>query len=304
MTIALRGEEEMGGLWTGISPVHITPTSKMVIDYTGMPVQPHKAIVGANAFAHESGIHQDGMLKNSSTYEIMSPETIGLARAESDVGVILGKHSGRNALNSRLVQMGYELDQEALNDVFKRFKSLADKKKRIQDEDIVALVSDEVNQVASVWSLQDLQVVCGTMGMPTATVKLRGPDGISRIASAVGSGPVDASYKAIDSLVRVEAALLDYSVSSVTAGIEALATTRVTIRPAGRMGKEAFVTNASEVTFKRTFAGQGSDEDIVVSSARAYVSALNKMITFLSNATRMSEQATSVDVDAPTPVAV
>jgi len=112
-----------------------------------MPVQPHKAIVGANAFAHESGIHQDGMLKNANTYEIMRPETIGLSRAESDVGVIMGKHSGRNALNSRLKQLGYELDSDALSEVFKRFKSVADKKKRIQDEDIVALVTDEVHQV-------------------------------------------------------------------------------------------------------------------------------------------------------------
>jgi len=196
-----------------------------------------------------------------------------------------------------------------------------------------------------VWSLRDLQVVCGTMGMPTATVKLRGPDGMARVASAVGSGPVDASYKAIDSLVRVDAALLDYSVSSVTAGIEALATTRVrcegsrfrvegrearktggwaavhsgwiactgptqlqpftatlqvSIRPAGRHKREALVTNAQEITTARTFAGQGSDEDIVVSSARAYVSALNKMITFLSAA----ESAASIDADANAPMPV
>lgn len=149
MAIALRGADELGGLRTGLNPAFIYPTSKMVSDFTGMVVQPHKAIVGANAFAHESGIHQDGMLKNRGTYEIMSPETIGLSRAESDVGVVLGKHSGRNALRTRLAAMGYELSADALNEVFKRFKTLCDSKKRVYDEDIVALVSDEAGQVCS-----------------------------------------------------------------------------------------------------------------------------------------------------------
>jgi 2-isopropylmalate synthase len=147
MAIALRGVEQLGGLRTGVNPAFIYPTSKLVSDFTGMAVQPHKAIVGANAFAHESGIHQDGMLKNRGTYEIMTPESIGLSRAESDVGVVLGKHSGRNALRTRLAHMGYVLEQEALNEVFKRFKTLCDSKKRVYDEDIVALVSDEVSQV-------------------------------------------------------------------------------------------------------------------------------------------------------------
>lgn len=147
MAIALRGPAELAGLRTGLNTLFIYPTSRMVSDYTGMVVQPHKAIVGANAFAHESGIHQDGMLKNRGTYEIMSPETIGLSRAESDVGVVLGKHSGRNALRTKLGQMGYELEKEALNEVFKRFKTLCDSKKRVADEDIEALVGDEVSQV-------------------------------------------------------------------------------------------------------------------------------------------------------------
>lgn len=147
MAIALRGSEELGGLRTGINPQYIYPTSRMVSDFTGMVVQPHKAIVGANAFAHESGIHQDGMLKNANTYEIMSPESIGMTRDQADVGVVLGKHSGRNALSSKLHQMGVDLDGEALNDVFKRFKELCDKKKRVQEEDILALVSDKISQV-------------------------------------------------------------------------------------------------------------------------------------------------------------
>lgn len=149
MAIALRGTSELGGLRTGINPQYIYPTSRMVSDFTGMMVQPHKAIVGANAFAHESGIHQDGMLKHANTYEIMSPETIGMTRDQADVGVVLGKHSGRNALSSKLHQMGVDIDGDALNDVFKRFKELCDKKKRVQEEDILALVSDKISQVST-----------------------------------------------------------------------------------------------------------------------------------------------------------
>lgn len=159
MAIALRGSEELGGLRTGINPQFIYPTSRMVSDFTGMVVQPHKAIVGANAFAHESGIHQDGMLKNANTYEIMSPESIGMSRDQADVGVVLGKHSGRNALSSKLHQMGIDMDGEALNDVFKRFKELCDKKKRVHDEDVLALVSDKISQVLLPCSSADLYVV-------------------------------------------------------------------------------------------------------------------------------------------------
>ena len=147
MAIALRGEDQLGGLWTGDpSGAHLAVASKMVMEYSGMPVQPHKAIVGANAFAHASGIHQDGMLKNPGTYEIMSPETIGLQRSGGDVGVVMGKLSGRNALGARLKELGYELEDAALTDVFKRFKDLADKKKVVADEDLVALVNDEQSQ--------------------------------------------------------------------------------------------------------------------------------------------------------------
>eukprot|EP00878_Enallax_costatus_P002823 GHUV01003015.1.p1 GENE.GHUV01003015.1~~GHUV01003015.1.p1 ORF type:complete len:319 (+),score=76.79 GHUV01003015.1:136-957(+) len=256
-----------------------------------MIVQPHKAIVGANAFAHESGIHQDGMLKNRETYEIMTPETIGLSRSPDDAGIVMGKHSGRNALNTRLQQLGFDLSPQEVDDVFRRFKALADKKKGITDDDLLALVGDEVHQAATVWELVDLQVVCGTMGMPTCTVQLRGPDGITRVSVGVGAGPVDAAYKAIDGLVRVDAELVDYSVNSVTEGIQALATTRVTIRPTGQMKDEAYVVRAGGFGGKvqRTFSGQGADEDIVVSSARAYVGALNKMIGFLSVVNRTAD---------------
>jgi len=159
MAVALRGEGQMGGLRTGVRPVHIWATSRMVSDYSGMLVQPHKAVVGANAFSHESGIHQDGMLKSRETYEIMSPETIGLPRADGDVGVVLGKHSGRNALGTRLRQLGFDLPPPQLDDVFRRFKSVADRKKSgMLDEDLLALVQDEVHQPAAIWELRAVQV--------------------------------------------------------------------------------------------------------------------------------------------------
>jgi len=289
MAIALRGGQQMSGLRTGIRPVHIHPTSVMVSAFSGMMVQPHKAIVGANAFAHESGIHQDGMLKSLETYEIMTPESIGLSRAADDAGIVLGKHSGRNALSSRLKQLGADLKQEELDDVFKRFKALADRKKTVSDEDLLALVSDEVHQPAAIWELAELQVVCGTMGMPTATVQMRGPDGLARIGVGVGTGPVDAAYKAIDALVKVDAELVDYGVNSVTEGIDALAHTRVIIRPAGKIAGEGFSENPQAGKKQRTFSGTGADEDIVVSSARAYVGALNKMIGWLSVTARKGD---------------
>lgn len=282
MAIALRGEEQMNGLWTGIRPVHISSTSKMVSEYSGMLVQPHKAIVGANAFAHESGIHQDGMLKHRDTYEIMTPETIGLHRAADEAGIVLGKHSGRNALGTRLKQLGYELKEKELNDVFKSFKELADSKKSITDDDLLTLAGIELYQPESIWSLESTQVVCGSSPVPTATVRMTGPDGITRTATALGTGPVDAIYKSIDKLVRVPAELVDYNMNSVTEGIEALAKTRVTIRPAGNLAERGYVTSAQGSYSKRTFNGSGADVDVVVSSARAYVSALNKMISFLS----------------------
>lgn len=281
MAIALRGEDKMNGLWTGIRPVHISSTSKMVSEYSGMIVQPHKAIVGANAFAHESGIHQDGMLKHRDTYEIMTPETIGLYRRDDDAGIVLGKHSGRNALNTRLQQLGYTLTENELNEVFKSFKELADNKKQITDDDILALAGCEMYQPETVWSLLDVQAVCGSTPVPTATVRMMGPDGIVRTGTALGTGPVDAAYKAIDGLVRVPAELLDYNISSVTEGIEALAKTRVTIRPTGELAKEGFVRSSTGLLNQRSYSGNGADVDIVVSSARAYVSALNKMIGFL-----------------------
>jgi len=286
MSLALKGREKFdnNALYTGINPVHITSTSKMVAEYTGMKCQPHKAIVGANAFQHESGIHQDGMIKNKSTYEIMTPESIGLMRGESQsgAGIVLGKHSGRNAVSTRLRELGYDLDADKLNAVFTRFKEVAEKKKGgLEDEDLEALVLDQAGNINDLWDVTGLQVATGMSGIPTATVTMMGPDGVQRYVASTGTGPVDAVYKAIDQIMGVSVELEDYSMQSVNEGIEALATTRVVIIPKVGGPNDSQSTHAqSGITNDRKFTGLGSDTDIVVASARAYVSALNKLLTF------------------------
>lgn len=282
MSIKCRGREQFGGLYTAINTRHIAVSSRMVAEFTGMAVQPHKAIVGANAFAHESGIHQDGMLKNRGTYEIMAPEDVGIIRADA-AGLVLGKLSGRHALKTRLQQLGYDLSGQELDDVFKRFKAVAEKKKNVSDGDLEALLSDEIFQPKAIWRLTDLQVVCGTMGLPTATVKLVGPDGAEVVEVGIGTGPVDAAYKAVDKLVQAKVELTEYSLSGVTEGIDALACTRVVIRVVDESATSS--THPQLGTVFRTFSGSGADEDIVVSSVRAYISAINKMLGFRDSLT-------------------
>lgn len=258
------------------------PTSKMVAEYTGMKCQPHKAIVGANAFQHESGIHQDGMIKDKSTYEIMSPESIGLMRGDSQsgAGIVLGKHSGRNAIKTRLKEMGYDLDDEKLNAIFLRFKEVAEKKKGgLEDEELEAIVLDQGSNVNTVWTITGCQVTTGMSGIPTATVKMIGPDGVERYVAKTGTGPVDAVYKAIDEIVGVPVTLLTYGLEAVSEGIEALATTRVVISPTEE-GSTSSTDAQTGLSKDRRFSGAGSDTDIIVSSARAYVSALNKLLTW------------------------
>ena len=280
-----------GALRTGVRPVHITATSRMVCDYSGMPVQPHKAIVGPTPSRTSRGSTRTACLNRGPRTRSFRPEEIGLLRADGDAGIVLGKHSGRAALRSRLSELGFDLEGAALDDFFKRFKSLADSRKRVSDEDVLALLADEVHQPTKAWELRALQVVCGTGGMPTATARLLGPDGIVRSAAATGTGPVDAAYKAIDSLVRVPVALSEFSVQSVTEGIEALAATRVTVRPAGGLANEGFVESARGGQVQRSFTGSGTCEDIVVASARAYVSALNKVIARLSAESEAARRA-------------
>ncbi|NMC79815.1 MAG: 2-isopropylmalate synthase, partial [Chloroflexi bacterium] len=244
---------------------------KMVSNYTGIVVQPNKAIVGANAFAHEAGIHQDGMLKHHQTYEIMRPETVGVTQSR----LVLGKHSGRHALSARLQELGYLLDEEQLAKIFERFKVLADKKKEIADGDLEALVSDEIYHAGEVYTLDGLQVTCGTMGMPTATVRLLGPDGNLHTHAAVGTGPVDAAYKAVDAIVKTPSKLLEFSIHAVTEGIDALG--EVSVRIEGCNGNHILVAQ-KETEQRRTFGGYGADTDIVVASVKAYLNALNKLL--------------------------
>lgn len=258
---------------TSINTREIMKTSRMVSNYTGMVVQPNKAVVGSNAFAHEAGIHQDGVLKNSSTYEIMTPESIGLHQSR----LVLGKHSGRAALKARLKEMGYNIEGDALNQVFARFKDLADAKKTVTDADLEALIADEFNKPEEIFSLVDIQVTCGTMGMPTATAKLRNAKGEEFIHAAVGAGPVDASFKAIDAIVNAPSRLIEYSVHSVTEGIDALGEVTVRVAPANTEGD------------KRSFGGYGADSDIVVASVKAYMAALNRMVAVLGYGDRAPE---------------
>jgi 2-isopropylmalate synthase len=261
------------GLETGIDTTQISRMSRMVSNYTGIPVQPNKAIVGANAFSHEAGIHQDGILKNQMTYEIMRPETIGLSRSN----LVLGKHSGRHALKVHLEEMGYDLSTSDLDRTFERFKELADKKKNITDADLEALLIDQVDQSQEVFSLEGLQVACGTMGMPTATVRLVGPDGQFHLQAAIGTGPVDATFRSIDAIIGIPNMLLEYNVHSVTEGIDAIG--EVTVRLVSDSDAIATRTSPQNGNVRsRTFGGYGADTDIIVASAKAYLAALNKIL--------------------------
>ncbi len=269
------------GVRTNIDTTQIMRTSRMVVNYTGARVQANKAVVGANAFAHESGIHQDGLLKNKLTYEIMRPETIGLRQSE----LVLGKHSGRHALRVRLAELGYELSDEELKQVFERFKALADKKKTVTDPDLEALIADEFYGPEEIFHLEDLQVTCGRPGMPTATVRLIGPDGQKHIKAAIGAGPVDAAFQAIDQIIGVPNTLVEYRVNAVTEGIDAIGEVTVRIR--------------RDVNGGRTFGGHGADTDIIVSSAKAYLAALNRMLAYTGYQHRAPEgEAASVGLSS------
>ncbi len=273
------------GLQTGIDTRQLTRVSKLVSKVTGMVVQPNKAIVGANAFAHEAGIHQDGMLKHQETYEIMRPETVGAARTE----LVLGKHSGRHAFQNRLVELGYPLAADDVDKAFARFKKLADKKKQITDADLIALVSDELYRPQEHYTMVGLQVACGSMGMPTATVRMNDPEGKAHTVAAVGSGPVDAVFKAIDKIVQLPGELLEYTVQSVTQGIDALGEVTVRVRPLEpELGesKSARLNPQRGATRARVVHGHGTDTDVIVASAKAYVAALNRLMS-----TRLAQAA-------------
>jgi 2-isopropylmalate synthase len=273
VVMALRTRFRVLGLRTGIDTTQLTRLSRLVSTHTGMVVQPNKAIVGANAFAHESGIHQDGMIKNEETYEIIQPETVGAGATR----LILGKHSGRAAFRLRMAELGHALVEAELDRAFAQFKKLADRKKTMTDADLETLVASELHQPHEFFVLEDLQVGCGTMGMPTASVRLRGPDGTSRVRASVGTGPVDAAYKAIDELVDRPATLVEYQVHAVTEGIDALGEVSVRIR----MEDDAASVHPQRDSQSRTFHGHGADTDIIVASVKAYLVALNRMLTSL-----------------------
>jgi len=271
VVMSLKTRRSVFNLETGIDARQITRVSRLVSNYTGIVVQPNKAIVGANAFAHEAGIHQDGMLKHNLTYEIMRPEDVGV----NQTTLVMGKHSGRHALRSRLAAMGHSLDDVELDKAFTRFKELADRKKTISDADLEALVADEFYQPRDVYYLEGLQVSCGTLGMPTATVRLRGPDRSVHVFASMGTGPVDATYKAIDAIVKAPCKLLEFNIHAITEGIDALG--EVTVRIQGENGQHTMDAQ-TEVEVPRVFGGHGADTDIIVASAKAYIKALNKLI--------------------------
>ena len=257
VVMALKTRHDIFGLETNIDTTQIVPTSKMVSTVTGYPVQPNKAIVGANAFAHESGIHQDGVLKCRETYEIMSAESVGWSTNR----LTLGKLSGRNAFRTKLQELGIELDsEEALNAAFARFKELADKKREIFDEDLHALVSDElVSRAPDRYKYVSLSIHSETGEEPVAEIVFN-LDGNEKRASGHGSGPVDAVFKAIESEAHSTADLQLYSVNAITAGTESQGEVTVRLSREGNL-----------------VSGQGADTDIIVASAKAYLSALNKL---------------------------
>ncbi|NES90309.1 MULTISPECIES: 2-isopropylmalate synthase [unclassified Okeania] len=247
---------------TNIDTRHIYKTSRLVSNLTGMFVQPNKAIVGANAFAHESGIHQDGVLKNKLTYEIMDAESIGL----TDNQIVLGKLSGRHAFQTRLKELGFDISDEEVNKAFLRFKDLADKKKEITDWDLESIVNSEIQQPPELFRIELVQVSCGDRSRPTATVSIRTPNGEELTDAAIGTGPVDAVYKAINRVVNVPNDLIEFSVQSVTAGIDAIGEVTIRLRHEGRV-----------------YSGHAANTDIIVASAQAYINALNRLYAALQS---------------------
>lgn len=255
IVMALKVRNDFFKADTGIVTQEIYRTSRLISKITGMVVQPNKAIVGANAFAHEAGIHQDGVLKERTTYEIMRPEDIGIPSSK----IILGKHSGRHAFKKRLEELGFSLTEEEINRAFERFKTLADQKKYIFNEDIEALVSDEVLRISEVYQLVDLEVASGTKKKPTATVKIK-INGDEKEITVSGDGPVDSVYKAITELTGSKAELNKFEIKAITGGTDALGEVTVILEEGGH-----------------TVRGHGSDTDIIIASAKAYINALNKL---------------------------
>ena len=264
IVMALRTRKDFFGVETGVRSEELFKTSRLLSHITGVHVQPNKAIVGENAFAHEAGIHQDGVLKEKLTYEIMKPEDIG----RSSNKLVLGKHSGRAALSARLKELGFDLAGGDLDRAFKAFKDLADRKKEVYDEDLLALVTDEMTQSEAAWTLDYLHVLSGTGVIPSATVKLR-KDNHDYQDSGIGDGPVDAVLAAIDAITGIKGRLQDYAIRAATSGKDAVGEVSV------------------KVDFDGTVvSGKGASTDVIEASARAYLSALNRLARASGQRTR------------------
>ena len=270
VVMGLYTRKDLLGLNTQIDMAEIHSTSRLVSMITGIVVQPNKAVVGANAFAHEAGIHQDGVLKNPMTYEIMKPETVGLARNR----LVLGKHSGRHAFKQKLQELGYDLSNEELNKLFEKFKELADKRKEILDEDIEVLVAEEILRVPDVYKLDYLNVVSGNVAVPTATVKLN-IQGSEALSAGFGVGPIDATFNTIAKMVRSRAKLLRFSVNAISGGMDAQGEVTVRLEENGLVA-----------------LGKGADPDIITASAKAYINGLNRLEYMKRNPSLLAEERT------------
>lgn len=257
IVMALKTRNDFYQKTTSIKTPLIYKTSRLVSSLTGMIVQPNKAIVGRNAFSHEAGIHQDGVLKKRATYEIMKPEEVGF----SESNIVLGKHSGRHAFSNRIEELGYKLSEKKIEKVFGLFKDLADKKKEIFDEDLEALIEEQTAELPQAWSLVCLESKSATNSAPWADVTLRGPDGKIRKASSSGDGQVDACYKTIEKITGQKGRLEDYSIKSVTSGKDALGEVRVRVK-----------------FRKHLVGGHGASTDIIEASVKAYLNAINKFL--------------------------
>ena len=258
IVMAVKTRSDFFNLNTGVDTTQIYKTSRLVSEMTGFIVQPNKAIVGANAFRHESGIHQDGVLKMARTYEIMDPHVIGLPSNS----LVLGKLSGRHAFKERLAELGYVLDDTAFQRAFDAIIALADKKKEVTDKDIESILAEDKRIVADTYHLDRIQVTCGDRGIPTAAVRLIAPNGEIKSEAAIGTGPVDAVCVVIDKIINIpDVKLTEYTVKSVTEGIDAIGEVLIRVESKGT-----------------TYTGRGADTDIIVASAKAYVNALNRLI--------------------------
>jgi 2-isopropylmalate synthase len=263
IVMSFHTRKDLFNFTTNIDTTQLYKTSRLVSDYTGMSVQPNKAIVGRNAFTHESGIHQDGVLKERMTYEIMDPKDVG----QSGSTLTLGKLSGRAAFRDRIEALGFSLIDSEIDRAFAAFKELADKKRSITDRDLEALVAEELRTVSETYHLDHVQVSCGDHSVPTASVRLIGPNDEAIADAALGDGPVDAVYQAINRLVGVPNDLIEFSVESITEGIDAIGEVTIRIRSDDKI-----------------YTGRGADTDIIVACAKAYMNALNRLLAAIQEA--------------------